>query len=185
MNKFLSIVLAASLCIPAVAQKSGMTNNNAPTIKQSIVAGDAKISLDYTSITWAQGQFMQRLTDKTEVGTKARARNNDMASKSPMGTFSSSTALKVGELNLPAGEYQVFFTINDDLTWNLNFAAKDKVHTTKLALMDNPGRDHKQLVMSLYAADQTTVGIYLGFGKQGGMIMAMPSNGAKEASGTK
>ena len=185
MKKLLSIVLATSLCIPALAQKQGMTNNNAPTIKQSIAAGEAKISLDYTAITWASGQWYTRLTEKDN--TKGRARHNETAANSPLATMSTSVDLKINELTLPAGEYSVYFTIGDDLSWAMNFKNKDKVHTTKLNLMENPGHEHKRLVVSLYAGDDNGAGIYLGFGKQGGMLSLMPAGakGAKEASGGK
>ena len=71
MKTLLSFALAAALCTPAFAQKMGMSNNGAPEVKQSIAAGDAKWSLDYTSIVWAQGKMMARLGDK-ENGAKAR-----------------------------------------------------------------------------------------------------------------
>lgn len=181
MKKFLSIVLATSLLTPAFAQKMGSSNRNAPTVKQEITAGDTKVSLNYTAITWGDGSTMGNVMNK-ENGADTRKMVNGAAAKSPMGTFTNSVDLKVGDLNLPAGEYQVFFTINDDLSWNINFAAKDKVQTMKLALMENAGHEHKQLVMSLYAADPKTAAIYLGFGKHGGMLTLTPAGAAKEAS---
>ena len=36
-----------------LAQKMGMSNNNAPTVEQTVNADGLKITLNYTSITWA------------------------------------------------------------------------------------------------------------------------------------
>lgn len=178
MKKILSIVLATALCTPVFAQKMGMTNNDAPSIKQSIMAGEAKISLDYTSITWASGQTMGRLMDK-ENGARARKRVNDSASQAPLGTLTTSIDLKCGDLVLAAGEYKVFFTITDDLAWQINFQGKDKTHTMNLALQ-NSEHESKRLLLCLYAGDDAGAGVYVSFGKQSGMLTLMPA-GTKEA----
>lgn len=173
MKKLLPLILAAALCTPVFAQKSGMTNQNAPTVQQTIVAGDAKISLDYTSITWASGQTMTRLMDK-EGGQKARIRTNEMAPKSPLGKLTTSVDVKCGELVLAAGEYQIFFTIDESLAWSINFQGKDKTHTMKLELADAGGHEHKRLLLSLYAGDEAGAGVYVAFGKQAGMLSLVP-----------
>lgn len=169
MNKFLSLALAAALCAPAFAQKMGMTNTNAPTLQQSMAMSNAKISLDYTSITWADGKTMARLMDK-EKGAGMRQRVNGTAKTDPLAQFKTSTDLMVGETKIPAGDYKVGFTISDDLKWQLNFMSGDKVITLPLELMENEGHEHKNLVMSIYAADNNTAGCYIGFGKHGGMV---------------
>lgn len=185
MKKLLSIVLATALCTPAFAQKMGMSNNDAPTVKQTVMAGEAKISLDYTSITWASGQTMGRLMDK-EKGGSARKRVNESAGQAPLGTLNTSVDIKCGDLTLAAGEYQVFFTITDDLAWQINFQGKDKTHTMKLALSDS-GHESKRLMLCLYAGDDAGAGVYVAFGKQAGMLSMAPAGkgGAKEASGGK
>ena len=178
--KILTLALAAALCAPALAQKMGMTNTNAPTIKQTITANDVTMSLDYTSITWADGATMTRLADK-ENGARVRERVNKTAPNEPLATFKSSVDVKFGDVSLPAGEYQVYFTVGDDLAWSLNFKSGDKVHTTKLQLSDATGHESKRLLMSLYAGDGGGAGVYLAFGKMGGMlnITPAPKNGGK------
>ena len=173
MKKLLPLILAASLCTPVFAQKSGMSNSNAPTVQQTVVAGDAKISLDYTSITWASGQTMAKLMDK-EGGQKARIRNNDMAPKSPLGKLTTSVDVKCGDLVLTAGDYQIFFTIDESLAWSINFQGKDKTHTMKLELSEAAGHEHKRLLMSLYAGDEAGAGVYVAFGKHSGMLSLVP-----------
>lgn len=186
MKKFLSIVLATTLLTPAFAQKMGMSNSDAPTIKQSIMAGEAKISLDYTAITWASGKTMSALADK-DKGAGMRKRVNDSGPDSPLATLTTSVDLKVGDLMLAAGEYAVFFTIGDDMAWSINFKNKDKVLTMKLPAQDAAGHEHKRLVLSLYAGDDTGAGLYFGFGTKAGMCNLMPAGkgGAKEASDKK
>jgi hypothetical protein len=172
MKKLLTIVLAAALCAPAFAQKSGSLNRNAPTVKQSITAGDVKMSLDYTSLAFGEGKTFNAVMDKANAD--ARKMVNTNAPKSPIGKFSTSVDVKVGDAALAAGDYDVFFTVNDDASVNINFRMGDKVTTSKLMLMPEAGHEHKMLVMSLYAADNGA-GVYLGFGKLAGMITIAPA----------
>ncbi|MBX3463584.1 MAG: DUF2911 domain-containing protein [Planctomycetes bacterium] len=172
MTKFLSFALAAALCAPAFAQKMGSTNADAPTVKQTVVAGEAKISLDYTSITWASGKTMARIMDK-EGGARMRTRLNDSATDAPLGTLSTSVDLMCGDLHIPAGEYKLFFTITDELAWQLNFQGKDKTHTMKLPLSDSE-HESKRLMMCLYAGEEAGAGVYVAFGKHSGMLDLKP-----------
>lgn len=175
MNKFLSLALAAALCAPAFAQKMGMSNNNAPTVKQSITAGDAKVSLDYTAITWASGKTMSMVMDK-DKGAKARERVNATAKEQPLGSFATSVDVMVGTTKLAAGEYKVGFTINENLEWEINFMGKETV-TVKLPLADTKD-EHKRLVCSLVVADDAGMGVYIGFGMKSGMLPIAPAKKA-------
>ena len=169
---FLSFALAATLCVPAFAQKMGMTNSDAPTVKQTVAAGDAKISLDYTSITWATGKTMTAIMDK-EKGARFRTRINEGASESPLGSLNTSVDLMCGNEHIPAGEYKVYFTITDDLAWQINFQGKEKTHTVKLELADS-GHESKRLLLCLYAGDDDGAGVYVSFGKMAGMLSLKP-----------
>jgi len=173
MTKILSFALAAALCAPAFAQKMGSTNTNAPTVKQTVMAGDAKISLDYTSITWADGRTMGRIMDK-EAGARVRARINESASESPLGSLNTSVDLMCGDLHIPSGEYKVYFTITDDLAWQINFMGKDKTHTMSLPLNDSD-HESKRLLMCLYAGEDEGAGVYVSFGKHSGMLDLKPA----------
>lgn len=177
MTKILSFALAAALCAPAFAQKMGSTNSDAPTVKQTVMAGEAKISLDYTSITWAAGKTMERIMDK-ENGARMRTRINESASGAPLGSLNSSVDLMCGDLHLAAGEYKVYFTIADDLGWQINFMGKDKTHTMKLALNDSE-HESKRLMMCLYAGEEEGAGVYVAFGKHSGMLELKPHAGEK------
>lgn len=172
MKHFLSLALAAALCAPAVAQKMGMTNSNAPTIAQSIEVGGAKMSLNYTSITWSGGKTMTAIMDK-EKGERTRTRVNGQAKDAPLGTFTTSVPVTCGKLNLPAGDYKVFFTINEQLEWEINFMGKE-TYTMKLELADSE-HESKRLMMCLYAGEDTGAGVYVAFGKKSGMLEIAPA----------
>jgi hypothetical protein len=171
MNKFLSFVLAAALCAPAFAQKMGSTNSDAPAITQSIEAGGAKMSLNYTAVTWAEGKTMARLMDK-EKGAGARKRISDNAAGSPLGSFTSSVDVMCGDLHLPAGTYEVFFTIDEEVNWSINFKSGEKTHSHKLTLADST-HESKRLMLCLYAADKGA-GVYVAFGNKSGELQFAP-----------
>ena len=179
MKTFLSLALAAALCAPAFAQKMGSSNSNAPAVKQSITAGDASMSLDYTSITWASGRTMTAIMDK-EKGAATRTRVNNSASKAPLATFKSSVDVMCGNLHLAAGEYKIFYTIDEELNWNINFMMGDKTHTMKLDLADSE-HESKRLMMCLYAGDDAGAGVYVAFGTKSGMIEFKPHTADKGA----
>jgi hypothetical protein len=181
MSKFVSFALAAALCAPAFAQKMGMTNANAPAIEQTIMAGDAKMSLNYTSITWSGGKTMTQIMDK-EKGERARTRVNSTAKEAPLGTFTTSVDVTCGDLKLAAGEYQVYFTINDKLEWQINFQGKE-THTMTLPLADS-GEESKRLLMCLYAGDKDgSAGVYVSFGKKMCMLTFAPAAGGDGKKG--
>ncbi|MCB9877967.1 MAG: hypothetical protein H6835_10225 [Planctomycetes bacterium] len=172
MKKLLTLALSLALVSPAFAQKMGGSNRSAPTVKQSVEAGAAKMSLDYTAITWADGNMMKMLADK-ENGAGARKMVNDSAPKSPLASFSSSVDVKCGELHIPAGDYKVFFTIDDDCHWHLNFQkGEDKALSMKLELAASE-HESGRLLMCLYAEDKGA-GVYLSFGSHTGMLTFAP-----------
>ncbi len=172
MKTFLTLALAAALCAPVSAQKQGGTNRNAPTIKQSITSGKAEMSLDYTSITWASGSTMEKIMNK-ETGADSRKGVNANATKEPLATFKTSVDVMCGDLHLAAGEYKVFYTIDEDLNWSINFMMGDKTHTMKLELADSE-HESKRLMMCLYAGEKAGAGVYVAFGSKSGMIEFKP-----------
>ena len=174
MKKLLTLALALAISAPAFAQKMGGTNRNAPKLMQSLTAGEAKMTLNYTSITWAQGQMMERLADK-ENGGRAREYVNQNAASAPLAEFTTSIDCTVGDLKLAAGSYKVFYTIDDDANWHINFMGKDakKPMKHKLDLM-NSEKKSKRLMMCLYAADKGA-GVYIAFGNQTGMLNFAPA----------
>jgi hypothetical protein len=173
MFKLLSLSLAAALCAPAFAQQMGSINSNPPKVNQTLTNGDAKISLNYTSIAWGQGKTFEMAMNK-ENGARARQRINDQAKSQPLGSFSTSVPITCGSLQIPAGEYKVAFTISDDCEWQINFMGAQTL-TMKLQLTDNKEHEHKRLLMSLYAGDQDGAGCYVAFGSKMTMLAFVPA----------
>ena len=166
MNKLLSLALSLALCVPAVAQRAP-----SPKIDQTITAGDVKMSLNYTSISYGEGTTVTALLSKE--GGEMRAMMNERAASRPMATFTTSVAVKCGDVALAAGEYQVYFTVGDDLVVSMHFKQGEKDVATKLKL-DNGTHESKRLLMCLYA-EETGAGVYLSFGKMTGMVSFVPA----------
>jgi hypothetical protein len=165
MKKLLSFVLAVALCAPVFAQRG-------PKIEQSITAGDVKMSLNYTSLSYGEGKTVAALLDK-EGGKDMRAMMNERSAGRPMATFTTSVECKCGDATLAAGEHQVYFTIGDDVAFNMHFKQGDKVASTKLTLA-NGEHESKRLMMCLYA-EEAGAGTYLAFGKMSGMVSFVPT----------
>ena len=178
MKKFLTFALAAALCTPVFAQKTGSSNSNAPTVEQTISAGGAKMTLNYTSITWASGKTLETAMDK-ENGAGTRDYINGQATKKPLASFSTTVAVTCGDLKLEAGDYKVYYTISEACEWQINFAMGDKVMTMKLPLMDNKEAS-KRLMMCLYAGDSEGAGVYVAFGEKMCMLDFKPAKADKK-----
>ena len=176
MNKLLSLALSLALCAPIFAQRG-------PKLEQSITAGDVKMSLNYTSISFGEGKTVATLMSKE--GGEMRTMINERASSRPAATFTTSIDVKCGDLTLAAGEHKVYFTVGDDLAISINFKSGDKVQTSKLELAADAGHESKQLMMCLYANDKGGAGVYLAFGKMSGMVDFVPAAKAETPKADK
>jgi hypothetical protein len=173
MKKLLSLVLAVALCAPAFAQRG-------PKLEQTITSGDAKMSLNYTSLSYGEGKTVGMLLDK-EGGKEMRQMMNERSANRPLATFTTSIGVKCGDAVLAAGEYQVYFTVGDDLVWTIHFKQGEKVVSSKIKL-DDSQHESKRLLMCLYA-EEAGAGVYLSFGKMSGMLSFQPHTAeTKEAS---
>lgn len=150
----LSLTLAVGT--PAVAQKMGGTNHNAPMLTQTFTSDDESVDfvIEYTAITWAEGQFMRRVMDK-ENGSRVREHVNRVAPSQPLGSLRADSPLSIGGTNVPKGMYSLYFTIGDDLVWSVNLQdEKDEstVFTWKLSL-DEVKKKHSRLRVLLAPAE--------------------------------
>ena len=120
----------------------------------------------------ADGKTMNRIMDK-EAGAGMRKRMSENAANAPLGSFTSSVDVMVGDAHLPAGDYKVFFTIDDSLAWSINFMGKDgKTHQVTLQLEDSQ-HESKRLMLCLYA-EENGAGAYVAFGNKSGMLTFKP-----------
>jgi hypothetical protein len=165
MRTFLPLALGLMLAAPVAAQRMGSSNANAPTSSTTLEFADGtRVSCEYTAITWAKGTTMNAAADK-DRGERTRTRINNTAKEAPLGEFTSSIALTVGDKTIPAGEYKLYFTITDKLGWQINFAGEKTTVTIDLPLQDMPV-EQKRLLLGLYAGEGDGCGLYVAFGKQ-------------------
>lgn len=178
MKSFLTLALAASICVPAFAQVSGRANQNPPMVNQTVEFAGAKISLNYTSLDWVRGSFWDAAMRKDDKGAQFRQQLATLAKSKPIGTLTTNVDLTCGSLNLTAGEYKVSFTCSEELAWEINFTKGDEVQKMKLDLMDSTGHESKRLLMCLYAGDKAGAGVYVAFGSKSTMLTLTPGKAA-------
>lgn len=165
MKKLLSFALAIALCAPVFAQRGAK-------LEQTITMGDAKMSLNYVSISYGEGKTVGTLLSK-EGGDMRKMFNERMAAR-PTTQFKTSIDVTCGDAKLAAGDYDVYFSIDDDLVVSMNFKQGDKVTSTKLKLNMAGQHEGKKLLMCLYS-EEAGAGVYLSFGKIEGMISFVPT----------
>ena len=157
-------VLVACTGTPALAQRMGSANRNAPQITQSITLGGAKLDLNYTSITWASGQWASQLAnDATKAGFRDNL--NAAAAKSPLGSLTASAALTIGGQKVEAGTYKLAFTLDDKFQWQITLTSDAGSVVIPLPLKAVE-EDSTRLVTSLRAGEKDfTADIVVAFGK--------------------
>lgn len=192
MKLITSALLAAALVAPAVAQTPGSTNRNAPTVEQKVsYPNGIAVTLNYTSITWAGGNWAKALEDKNKRDG-ARTYYNSEADKKPLGSFTTKTDVTFGGQEVAAGEYTLKFKLNDAFAWTIVLENGSTTITVPLQLTPGGGEEHahQRLVLALYASGKKEAGVYLGFGEQMAMLeiapaAAMGEKKAEEASAEK
>ena len=175
-------LLAFATVAPVSAQKMGSANSNAPSCTSSITAGDMTVEVKFFSIVW--GKTMENLT--SEKGEAIRTRVNNSAEKAPLGELKTNADIMLGGKAVKAGSYSLFFTIDKDLKWHLNLAAKDGAKMDWTLDLKDSGHELKRLHVGITAGDEAgSARLNVGFGKQWGMvaIAAGAKDGDKEGKG--
>ena len=173
----LALGLALLAAAPAAAQKMGSVNRNAPTCTQAIkFANGAEVQLSYVAITWADGKTLAAAADP-QRGEATRNRINSTAEAQPLGSVKTTTDLTMSGRTIPAGEYDLYFTVMENqgnLMWLANLRQKGNKEAEpirwSLALEDSEMEMHR-LVISLHAGEgDNNAGVYLAFGKKYVMV---------------
>jgi hypothetical protein len=193
-----SLASLAALAAPASSQKTGSTNMRAPVITQSLelpAANNAKISLTYTSITWAGGEFMKNLED-----SRGRERLNKLASERPLGELTTSIPLTLAGKTVPAGTHKLSFQIdpvvpvtNDpsgspsNTGWRLVLSPQGgQPIECPLELKPSPTQQTRLIVAVVPGAKDTEADLHVAFGSMSCNLPVQPSgNAAKDAAGEK
>lgn len=165
----LTLIAAGFLAVPALAQKMGSSNRNAPTVKQSITLDPiGTVSLDYTAIQFGSGRWAATLENE-QTRDQMRERINGQANATPLAAFTTEKDVDIGGKHVPAGTYKMSFTISDDYKWQVTLIG-DETITIPLNL-EKTEMASKRLVCSLHAGDEDgTAGVYIAFGEQWGLL---------------
>ncbi len=152
------------LSAPAMAQKMGSTNKNAPAIRQTFTVGNQSIELGYTAITWAGGHWAAALKDETSRG-EWRVRINESAAKSPLGSLKVTTALNVGGVKVEPGAWKVGFTLNDEFAWQVTLVGETGTTVQVPLVLKEVDENSKRLMLALAAGEEDgTAKIVVAFG---------------------
>lgn len=138
---------------PALAQKMGSANTDAPVCSESITFKSGEtIKLEYQASVW--GKTIERAMDK-EKGERARTMINTSAEKTPIGAFSTSSDIQIGDKAVASGDYTLAFTINAEAIWHLVLVAKsDATKKVEIPLqLHDAGKEAKRLRIDLAAGE--------------------------------
>ncbi len=168
----LSLVIGASLALPAVAQKMGGTNQDAPRVSQTVAYGNSKISLDYWSVTWAEGKFMDRLGDE-----RMRDYINKKADEQPLGDVKLDAALKISNQVVAAGAYSLAFKVHTSGRFYLELKAKkgDEVHRWGLRLTDSDDHSNRLKIVLTAGQKKGACDLEIRFGGKACKVAGVPA----------
>jgi hypothetical protein len=157
-------LLALVATTPAHAQRMGSANRNAPTVTHKIEFGSDAISVKFTSITWAAGQWAAQLANEaTREGFRARV--NQAAEAQPLGSLDTSLDVTLGGQKVAAGSYKLAFTLDDAYHWQIQLTSDAGKVVIPLALKETE-HESKRLVLWLGAGDQDrSAEVTVAFGK--------------------
>jgi hypothetical protein len=120
MYKTISLALAV-LAVPAVAQVRGSINRDAPTVSRSVsFKNAASLSVSYTAIRFGEGAWQGILKN-----TKGHEGFNKFAANKPIGSIKTSVTATASGREIPAGHYDLFFTVHEQAGFILNLKNKD------------------------------------------------------------
>ena len=120
MKFVLTLACAAALSCGVQAQISGSINRGAPKVSNTIEMGGNKLMVEYTSIRFGNGDW-QKIKDNTA----GHEQFNKFAEGKPIGKVSTSCALQAAGKKVPAGDYTMFFTVQEQAGWLLNLKPKE------------------------------------------------------------
>lgn len=137
MKKTTTLLLSlAFLAAPVAAQHGGSINRDAPTVVSGIeFKNSAKLHVKYLAINFGEGAWQSIL--------KRTARHegfNAMAARKPLGQIHTNVAVTASGREIPAGKYDMFFTVHEQAGWLLNLKNKAnadaKVIRWRMAMTD-------------------------------------------------
>ncbi len=171
-----SALLPLTLCVafvaaPLTAQRMGSANRGAPKAGCFIeFRGGNKIEVSYSSITLAQGRFMQRLQDMRKEGDAEEMegfteRFNASAKRRPLGKLKITGKITLGGKEIPEGEYGLAFMLDKSVSWQIVLVDDDQeTKGTWMLKTKAPKATSRRLNIWLAANDQGGADLGLSFG---------------------
>jgi len=169
MKSFLAIACAALMTCGLQAQISGSINRGAAKVSNSIEMGGNKLSVNYTALRFGDGMW-QKIKDAAD----RHEGFNAFAAKRPVGSVETSIDLMTAGKKVPAGKYDMFFTVNERAGWILNLKPKEgDAIRWRMVLSDAPS-EAKCLKISLDPSEKDGMcSLHIAFGKQHVMVPVM------------
>ena len=166
MKSVLAVACAAVLTCGLQAQISGSINRGAAKVTNSIEMGGNKLSVNYTALRFGAGQW-QKIKDATDRHDGF----NSFAEKRPVGSVETSADLMAAGRKVPAGKYDMYFTVNERAGWMLNLKpAEGDAIRWRMVLSDAPA-EAKCLKIGLNPSDENGMcSLHIAFGKQHVMV---------------
>jgi len=166
MKSILAFACAAALCSGLQAQISGSINRGAAKVTNSIEMGGNKMSVTYTALRFGAGQW-QKIKDNAN----GHERFNKFAESRPVGSVTTSVDLMTAGKKVPAGTYDMFFTVNESAGWILNLKSEGGESVRwRMVLSDAPSAA-KCLKIGLNPSDENGMcSLHIAFGKQHVMV---------------
>ena len=115
MKSVLALTFAALMSCGLQAQIGGSINRGAPKVTNAIEMGKNKLEVSYTAIRFGEGSS-QKIKDNAE----GHEGFNKMAANKPIGNVKTTCDLMAAGKAIPAGEYSMYFTVNERAGWILN-----------------------------------------------------------------
>ena len=108
------------LAVPAQAQISGSINRDAPTVSRSIQFKDlGTLTVKYTAIHFGKGAWQGILKN-----TGRHEGFNKRAESRPIGSIKTTVVATASGREIPAGNYDLFFTVSEQAGFILNLKNK-------------------------------------------------------------
>ncbi len=165
---FRALVGIVLLSSPALAQKMGSINRNAPSVATTITfGGKQSIELSYIAISWGEGNWAKAIAEKN---TQMRDSINAQAGKQPLGSLTLPADMMLGGKQVMAGKYKLAFTLSEAFAWELTLTGDKDKHTWPLTLED-ADKELKRLTLGLIAGEaDLSATLHIAFGTKRGEV---------------
>ena len=108
------------LAVPVVAQVKGSINRDAPTVTRSIqFKNSGALTVKYTAIHFGEGAWRGIIKN-----TGSHERFNKGAENRPIGSIKTTVVATASGREIPVGNYDLFFTVNERSGFILNLKNK-------------------------------------------------------------